>query len=945
MRVRRLVVLVCLLFAASAHAQVQTGSITGIVTDTSGAVLPGVLVTVSGDRLIEGQQTFTTDATGAYRFDRLPPGDYGVKFELAGFKTIEQSGVKISASFVATINPKLEVGSLEETITVTGQSPAVDVRSNVQQTVMNQEILEGVPTGRDPWSLAKIIPGVQVEKYDVGGTQSIQQSSLSSHGSNTNDVSYNIDGATVNWPGGGGGATMMYYDQGMFEEVNYMTSAIPAEVLAGGVSINMVTKAGGNAWRGNARYSFANDDLQAENWEDTQQLNPSFLGNPTKKAYDFNLSGGGAIKQNKLWVNGTYRKWVVNKLVNARNPDGSQALDDNDLKNYSGKAVLQLTANQKLQGSYLWNDKIRGHRRDTPPNIAEDAASLVQTNPVQTTQVKYTGIRSRAVFESNFSVMDGQTNYTYQPGTAADAIRRVDNARSEAFIAASREEHQPNSRHQFDNILSWGKSGWGGEHLFKGGVQWGRLYYESQYSVQGDHYVEYDNGVPTQVRQFNSPTTSKNVAQVLGLFLQDSWSMNRLTLNVGARWDRYVGTLPEQSAADNRFIAARFVPETDVLKQNIAVWRAGASYDLTGTGRTALKASYSRYGLQVGIDRVTSVNPLSNGNRTCPWTDPNNDGRFQESEINPALCTAFSGGVGFRYADDIKWPYSDETTAGFETQLFGDVRFGTMYYYRTNRQQFGQRNVAVPTSVYMPFTLTIPNGPGGTLANPVPMTVTAYNIPTAYTSLNDTVRDNEDYLDTTYHGVEFTGTKRLSKGWQMQAGLTIGRNRGGISFATNATSGQSSSIDLNDPNITLRPEGIVGNDSQVAFRLSGSYILPYDINLAGSMISNNGYPYHSSYSITRAFAATQGVTLTRGTQVVPLSDRGDERFDSVTMLDLRLSRQFRFGSRSITPQVDIFNLTNADTAVALNTGVGSSYLFPSEILSPRIIRVGFSLNF
>jgi hypothetical protein len=945
MRVRRLVVLVCLLFAASAHAQVQTGSITGIVTDTSGAVLPGVLVTVSGDRLIEGQQTFTTDATGAYRFDRLPPGDYGVKFELAGFKTIEQSGVKISASFVATINPKLEVGSLEETITVTGQSPAVDVRSNVQQTVMNQEILEGVPTGRDPWSLAKIIPGVQVEKYDVGGTQSIQQSSLSSHGSNTNDVSYNIDGATVNWPGGGGGATMMYYDQGMFEEVNYMTSAIPAEVLAGGVSINMVTKAGGNAWRGNARYSFANDDLQAENWEDTQQLNPSFLGNPTKKAYDFNLSGGGAIKQNKLWVNGTYRKWVVNKLVNARNPDGSQALDDNDLKNYSGKAVLQLTANQKLQGSYLWNDKIRGHRRDTPPNIAEDAASLVQTNPVQTTQVKYTGIRSRAVFESNFSVMDGQTNYTYQPGTAADAIRRVDNARSEAFIAASREEHQPNSRHQFDNILSWGKSGWGGEHLFKGGVQWGRLYYESQYSVQGDHYVEYDNGVPTQVRQFNSPTTSKNVAQVLGLFLQDSWSMNRLTLNVGARWDRYVGTLPEQSAADNRFIAARFVPDTDVLKQNIAVWRAGASYDLTGTGRTALKASYSRYGLQVGIDRVTSVNPLSNGNRTCPWTDPNNDGRFQESEINPALCTAFSGGVGFRYADDIKWPYSDETTAGFETQLFGDVRFGTMYYYRTNRQQFGQRNVAVPTSVYMPFTLTIPNGPGGTLANPVPMTVTAYNIPTAYTSLNDTVRDNEDYLDTTYHGVEFTGTKRLSKGWQMQAGLTIGRNRGGISFATNATSGQSSSIDLNDPNITLRPEGIVGNDSQVAFRLSGSYILPYDINLAGSMISNNGYPYHSSYSITRAFAATQGVTLTRGTQVVPLSDRGDERFDSVTMLDLRLSRQFRFGSRSITPQVDIFNLTNADTAVALNTGVGSSYLFPSEILSPRIIRVGFSLNF
>ena len=121
----------------------------------------------------------------------------------------------------------MEVGSSAETITVTGESPTVDVRSNVQQTVMNQEILEGVPTGRDPWSLAKLIPGVQVATYDVGGTQSMQQSSMSAHGSNTNDVSYNIDGATVNWPGGGGGATMMYYDQGMFEEVNYMTSADP----------------------------------------------------------------------------------------------------------------------------------------------------------------------------------------------------------------------------------------------------------------------------------------------------------------------------------------------------------------------------------------------------------------------------------------------------------------------------------------------------------------------------------------------------------------------------------------------------------------------------------------------------------------------------------------------------------------------------------------------
>src|SRR5688500_17653319 len=299
------------------YAQVQTGSIVGAVTDGSGAVLPGVVVTLTGERLIGGAQTAASDANGTYRFDRLPPGDYVVKFELQGFRAVEHKAIRVHAAFVATVNAKLDVGGLSETVTVTGESPTVDTKSNLQQTVMNQEILEGIPTGRDPWSLAKLIPGVQVGTYDVGGTQSMQQSSLSAHGSNTADVSYNIDGATVNWPGGGGGATMIYYDQGMFEEVNYMTSAIPAEQLVGGVSINMVTKDGGNQWRGRLPYNFSNNNLQSDNFSETKRLVPTFRGNPTDKTYDLNFNGGGALIQNKLWVNGTVRKWVVNKFVNA----------------------------------------------------------------------------------------------------------------------------------------------------------------------------------------------------------------------------------------------------------------------------------------------------------------------------------------------------------------------------------------------------------------------------------------------------------------------------------------------------------------------------------------------------------------------------------------------------------------------------------------------------
>ena len=939
--------MLCVLAATAAHAQVQTGSITGTVTDSSNAVLPGVTVTLTSERLIGGAASQVSDSSGTYRFDRLSPGGYAVKFELQGFKSVTHDDVRVNAAFVATVNGKLEVGSVSESITVTGESPTVDTKSNVQQTVMNQEILEGVPTGRDPWSLAKLIPGVQVATYDVGGTQSMQQSSLSAHGSNTNDVSYNIDGATVNWPGGGGGATMMYYDQGMFEEVNYMTSAVPAEVMAGGVSINMVTKDGGNMWKGQARYSFANDSLQSVNHLEAAaaaaKVGNTFLGNPTLKTYDFNLAGGGALVKNRVWINGTVRKWVVNKLVNARNPDGSQALDDNDLKNYSGKLVASFTTNNKLTGSFLTNNKIRGHRRDTPPNIVPDIASLVQTNPATLSQVKYTGIRQRLVFESNFSLMNGQTNYLYQPGTPADAIRKVDNSLSTADFAASREEHQPNSRTQFDNVVSYSASGFGGEHLLKAGVQWGRLYYESLQTVQGDHYVEYSNGVPTQVRLFNTPANPKNLARVMGFFIQDAWTVGgRLTLNLGMRYDTYKGTLPDQSNPGGPYIAARAVSETEVLDQKLAVWRSGASYDLTGNGRTALKASYSRYGLQVGIDRVTNVNPLSAGSQTCPWTDPNRDGKFQASEINRAGCSAFSGGLSTFYAaDGVNWPYSDEVTAGVETQIPGAVRVGAMFYYRTNRDQFGQRNTAVPSSAYTAFTVNVPNGPGGTVAAPKPTTVTVYNLSPALTSAQNNIRDNDAFLDTNYKGIEFTASKRFSKRWQMVAGFTIGKNTGGPS----APGGFTNGTDLNDPNVTLYSNGIIGNDSERALRLSGSYELPGRISLAGSLISNNGYPYQSTYTVTRALAATAGVALTRASQTVFLSERGNERFNDVTMVDLRLSRKFKFGGRGFTPMADFFNLGNAATVVNLNSGVGSTYLAPAEILAPRIIRVGFTLDF
>ena len=606
-------------------------------------------------------------------------------------------------------------------------------------------------------------------------------------------------------------------------------------------------------------------------------------------------------------------------------------------------SLLSASANQKVSFSYNWNNKIRGHRRDTPPNFVPDIASLVQTNPAATTQAKYTGIHNKTVFESSFSIMKGETDYSYQPTTPATAIRVVDATLDTARNAAQRNEQQPNSRIQFDNSVTYSKSGWGGDHLFKGGVQFARLYFDDATQILGNEYLNYSNGKPINVQEFNTPTEAVNVDKVFGVFGQDSWSVSRnLTLNLGVRFDHNIGTLPAQSTAGGPYIAARSIDESTPIKQNLFVWRTGITYDPWGDGKTALKVSASRYGLQVGIDRVLNVNPLQSASQTCPWTDPNGDGIAQPNEFGTG-CSGFpTTTVRYAGANGPRWPYSDEITAGVERELIKNMRIGVMYYHRTNRDQIGTRNVAVASTAYTPFTITVPNGPGGTLASPNPLTATVYNLQAAFNGVQGNVVDNDPFLDTTYNGVEITAQKRLSNRWQMVAGFTAGRNTGGI----NAQGGQSGTADLNDPNIAVSSSGIVGTDSLYAFRLSGSYRAPWDIQVAGSLVSNTGYPYISTYSVTRALAATAGVALTRSTQSIFLSNRGDERYPNVTLMDLRISRVFHFsGNRRIEPTFDIFNFGNASTITTLTTGVGGTYLAPSAIVSPRIMKIGFAVNF
>ncbi len=911
-------------------AQISTGAVTGTVTDSGGGVLPGVTVSLSGDRLIGGSQTQVTDATGVYRFDRLPPGAYSLKLELQGFKSVERPGVHVDAAFTATVNVQMGIGQVAETVTVTGESPTVDTTSTLQQTVMGQDVLEKVPSGRDPWSLSKLIPGVQVATYDVGGTQSIQQSNMSVHGSTTGDVVYAIDGMNTNWPGGGGGATSSYYDQGMFEQINFATSAIPAEQAVGGVFVNMVTKEGGNHIRGSVGTFFANDQLQSDNFNTPELQRFKFnSGNPVSKLYDLDASVGGPFVPDRLWWFVAHRTFRLNRLtLGAKNPDGTPALDDNIQQTWTGKATWQATSNQKLD--YLWsvNFNNRYHRRDPPLLLVTDQASTRAVARHVTTGPHYTAVLSkRIVFESALMARLGVGSFGYQPDTLPTDLRIEDPVLNTATGAAPGWQYRPNGRVQFNNTVSFDVPQWHGSHTFKTGVQFARQSFSTKDLHNGDLTLIYNDGVPNSVRIYNTPTQADSYTNQLGVFLQDDWRLGpHVTLNLGGRVDFDKGWNAAEDEPAGRFVPARHFDEQTVVSQHIAVWRSGLVYDVAGDGRTAVKLNYSRYGAQVGIDRVTTVSSAVNSTGVRSWADLNHDGIPQDNELGP--FSGFSGGVNSRYAsaDGPRWPYSDEITAGVERQVSGDIRVGVMYYHRTNREQVGFRNVAVPSSAYTAQTVTVPGnttGPGGT--------ATFYNLSRSYLGLQNNVYDNQPLLDTNYNGLELTASKRLSHRWQLTSGLTIGKTLGGLNTG-----------DLNDPNNLVNQQGVVGNDSTYSLKVSGSYAAPGGVTLSGSILRSMGTGTSLTYTVTRAVFPS----LTRANQSILLSESGQERYPDVTLVDLRVSRPFSLGGGvKLEPLLEVFNLGNASTIVTLINTVGSRYLTPTQILGPRLVRIGVRLQF
>lgn len=948
-------VLLCTTIGVGAASAQQTGTLSGTVRDAQGGVLPGVTISVSGDALIGGARTTVTGDAGGYQLPTLPPGTYVVTYELTGFASLRREGVVVGVARTTRLDVELGVGTLQESVTVSGESPVVDVSSTVTQTNITKDLYDAIPTGRNPWVMAGLVPGVVTGRLDVGGTEGMQQYNIEAFGSADSQKSFSIDGLKTNWGGGSGGATMQYYGFEMYEEYNMQTASGTAESDVAGVYMNMVTKSGGNRFSSEHNLYFMNDALQGDNINDDLRQRLGLVGsaqtgaagNPVDISYDWSSTLGGPIMRDKAWFFGGVRWWRLDQLqIGALNPDGSQAIDDNRIRNVMGKVTYQVAPSARTSLMFNRNLKDRFHRRDSPYLFVEDKATTLQDQPAQNFVAQWNQVvGSKMVVDGRVGRMWGVFPSRYQSDVQPTDIALRDITLNTRIRAAEIQSLNPNFRWQANATASYFKDSLlGGSHDFKGGVQlsWEGMDYER--IRNGDILLERNNGNPFQAQLSNTPIDSLHRLQTWGVFVQDRWVVGRATVNLGVRMDGLSASLPAQSSPEGTWVGERSFTKQDVFDFSFNVApRIGVSYDLLGNGKTAVKAFYGRFYNQFGSEIPESVNRNALANAQVPWTDTNGNLLADAGELNLSSFAGF-GGLFPTMDQNAKRPYSDEMNAGVEHQLIPELSVGVSYHRRQHRDGLGLIDRARPASAYTPLTFTYEDVQRGT------QSMTVYNLDPALRLLRDRFITNVDALESNYNGVQFDVQKRMSNRWQLLSGLSIQKHRGFFHDGTYTNPGAAT--DHNNPNYRLnRDNGAIFTDLPWTVTLSGSYVALYDIVVSGKYTARAGDPLTRTIAVTSG-GATQGrfstgaTALTQGTDTVYVQPRGDERAETVSkFVDIRFAKRFPLGTSRLEATLDIFNLLNANHVQLQTEAIGAAIGRPTRILAPRIVRFGITARF
>ena len=961
-----LVILMLGLGPGSTFGQIATtGKIAGVVADSSGAAVPGATVTVKSTALM-AERTTTTGPDGAYLFDLLPLGAYEVTFTSKGFKAFTETGVVLTAGFTATVNPKLQVGEVTDVVRVEGEN-VIDLRGVQTATTFDQTLLQDIPSGRDPWSTVAQMPGVTSSTFDVAGNNSYQQSAMQVHGSTQAEQIYSYNGLDLNWPGSSGGYTQFYTNHDSFDEFQVVSDNAPASVPIGGIYMNMVTKSGSNELHGQAALYYLTAATQAGVKQPVFQGSPVPTGSPFNMTRDTSASLGGPVMRDRWWLFGSYRRYDLDQRILAvTNQAGVPVVDINHQTNTDLRSDWQINPKNKFSFIWLYNEQNRFFRRDTSYQFVTQDASWLQIEPAYILQGLWTSqVTSNFLLDFRIGWNKIVFPLSYQPGSTG--LNLQDIGTSTESGAAPYEFINPAWVLKWSAGGSWYKGNWAGTHNFQFGFEWGDSYNSYIYKVnQGINAIFNSPGpqsftTPFQVVAYNTPTTQKNYFRDTSFYLQDAWSpKRRLTLNLGLRYDRFITYYPGQKSDANETFPQLFPVTTYAASGNLVDWntvspRIGVAFDPTGKGDSVLRFGYGIYYIMQGTGLAETSNPVGLASKTYTWNAPAGTTTPQLSQWLPQGASTVpvteSGGSSTHINPNMSRPYSEEVSAGYEKQVWRDLRVGATYYYRTKKNLYGIENTALQPSDYSPIT-TLLNAQGV----PTPITngltgqpLTLYNLNPADANLFNFVVTNIPALnDNSYHAVEFTAVKRLSNKWQILGGFTIQRQKGvfGRGFSDEATGDN-----FTDPNNDInRKNNYLNLDSTYVFKVDSTYELPLKFATSVNFQHYTGFPIQPLETFGGTTNSGQSEGLTQGSETVILQPAGIQRLPSVNQLNLRFSREFVFNDRwRFTPNVDFFNLTNSQTTISEVTQWtppnGGIYLKPSLAINPFVTRFGLRFTF